>query len=217
VYRFNKGRVGALCWLSSAQFFLAQIWVALAWTTPFSLTRNFISDLGATRCAVFSSETHLYVCSPRYLLMNTSFIVLGLTIFAGGLLTHELRRPGLARELARACMVVAGLGGMLVGVFPENENLRLHSLGAAGYFLFANPGLIMLAASATGALSRIKLLTLALGVIGIAATVLFFSGRYLGLGIGGTERLLVYPLPFALTLSGGLLLLGRLRSGSSLC
>src|SRR5689334_18019982 len=168
--------VGVLCWLSSAQFFIAQIWVALAWTTRFSLTQNFISDLGATRCAVFSSETHLYVCSPRHVWMNASFILLGVTIFAGGLLTHELRRPGLVRELARMFMVVAGLGGVLVGLFPENDNLRLHSLGAAGYFLFANPGLVMLGASATGTLERIKLLMLALGVIGIVATVLFFSG-----------------------------------------
>jgi hypothetical membrane protein len=141
--------------------------------------------------------------------MNASFILLGLTIFAGGLLTHELRRPGRARQIARACMVVAGLGGVLVGVFPENDNLRLHSLGAAGYFLFANPGLLMLGASATGSLARIKVLTLALGAIGIVGTVLFFSGHYPGLGIGGTERLLVYPLPLVLTLSGGLLLLER--------
>jgi hypothetical membrane protein len=199
--------VGALCWLSSAQFFIAQVWVALAWTTPFSVIQNFISDLGNTRCGVFSSETNLYVCSPRHALMNASFVVLGLTILAGGVLTHELRRPGIARQLARTFMVLAGVGGVLVGCFPENENLLLHSLGALAYFLFANLGLVMLGWSASGSVSRIKAVTLALGVIGIAATVLFFSGHYLGLGIGGTERLLVYPLPFALTLSGGLMLL----------
>jgi len=204
--RVNKRTVGALCWLSSAQFFIAQIWAALAWTTPFSLTQHFISDLGSTRCGVFSSETNLYVCSPRHALMNASFIVLGMTIFAGGVLTHELRRPGIARQLARAFMVLAGMGGVLVGCFPENENLFLHSLGAATYFLFANLGLVMLGWSASGSVSRIKAVTLTLGLIGIAATALFFSGHYLGLGVGGTERLLVYPLPFALTLSGGLMI-----------
>jgi hypothetical membrane protein len=205
----EKRTVGALCWLSSAQFFVAQAWVALAWTTPFSLLLNFISDLGNTECGLSNSETHLYVCSPRHALMNVSFVVLGLTIFVGGVLTHESRRPGITRQFARAFMVVAGIGGILVGWFPENENLRLHSLGAGAYFLFANVGLVLLGRSAAGGPARAKGLTIALGVIGIAATILFFSGSYFGLGIGGTERLLVYPLPLALTLNGGLLLLDR--------
>ncbi len=85
----NKRTVGAFCWLSSAQFFIAQAWVALAWTTPFSLLQNFISDLGSTACGLSNSGTHLYVCSPRHALMNLSFVVLGLTIFVGGVLTHE--------------------------------------------------------------------------------------------------------------------------------
>jgi hypothetical membrane protein len=205
----NKRTAGALCWLSSAQFFIAQAWVALAWTPPFSLFQNFISDLGNTGCGLFKSETQMYVCSPRHALMNASFVVLGLSIVVGGVLTHELRRPGITRQFARAFMVVAGIGGIVVGWFPENENLLLHSLGALAYFLFANVGLVLLGRSAAGTAVRAKGLTLTLGFIGIAATVLFFSESYFGLGIGGTERLLVYPLPLALTLNGGLLLLDR--------
>jgi hypothetical protein len=93
--------------LSSAQFFITQFWVALAWTTPFSLLQNCISDLGNTRCGLSNSEAHLYVCSPRHPSMNASFIALGLTILAGGVPTHDLRRPGVARQLARAFMVLA--------------------------------------------------------------------------------------------------------------
>jgi hypothetical membrane protein len=205
----NKRTAGALVWLSSAQFFIAQAWVALAWTTPFSLFRNFISDLGNTGCGLYKSEMQMYVCSPRHALMNASFVILGLSIVVGGVLTHESRRPGITRHFARGCMVVAGIGGIAVGCFPENENLLLHSVGALAYFLCANVGLVALSRSAAGAAVRAKGLTLTLGIIGIAATVLFFSGNYFGLGIGGTERLLVYPLPLALTLNGGLLLLDR--------
>lgn len=214
----NRLTAGALCWLSSAQFFIAQAWVALAWTTPFSLLRNFISDLGSTGCGLSNSETHLYVCSPRHALMNVSFVLLGLTIVMGGVLTHESRRPGVTRQLARTFMVVAGTGGILVGWFPENENLRLHSLGAGAYFLFANVGLVLLGRSAAGRAARARSLTIALGVIGIVATILFFSGSYFGLGVGGTERLLVYPLPLGLMVYGGLLLLNRptLRFGFDL-
>jgi hypothetical protein len=70
----------------------------------------------------------------------------------------------------------------------------------------------LLGRSAAGGPARAKGLTIALGVIGIAATILFFSGSYFGLGIGGTERLLVYPLPLALIVNGGLLLLDRRRA-----
>jgi hypothetical membrane protein len=155
----------------------------------------------------------MYVCSPRHALMNASFVLLGLTIVVGGVLTHELRRPGVTRQFARVFMVVAGIGGIAVGWFPENENLLFHSLGALAYFVFANVGLVVLGRSAAGSAVRAKALTMALGVVGIVATVLFFSGTYLGLGIGGTERLLVYPLPLALTLNGGLLLLDRRAPG----
>jgi hypothetical protein len=33
------------------------------------------------------------------------------------------------------------------------------------------------------------------GSVGLLATALFVSGHYLGAGIGGMERLAVYPLP----------------------
>jgi hypothetical membrane protein len=200
--------LGALCWLSSVQFFITQFWVALAWRAPFSLAHNFISDLGNTHCGSLNSASHLYVCSPRHAWMNASFVLLGFTILAGGLLTHDSRRPGLARQLVRASMVLAGTGGMLVGCFAENENLLLHSLGAAVYFLFANIGLVMLGASAAEVIGRIKGVMIGLGITGISATGLFFSAHYLGLGVGGMERVLVYPLPLALTLCGALLLAG---------
>jgi len=199
--------LGGLCWLSSVQFFIAQFWVALAWQRPFSLVHNFISDLGNTRCGLLNSESHLYVCSPRHAWMNASFIVLGITIIAGGVLTHDSRRPGFARQLVRALMVLTGTGGVLAGCFPENENLFLHTLGAGAYFLFANIALVMLGWSAEGVIGRIKGILVGLGFSGIVATCLFFSGHYLGLGIGGAERALVYPLPLALTLCGALLVL----------
>jgi hypothetical membrane protein len=210
--KVNRSTVGAFCWLSSAQFFITQFWVALAWTTPFSLLQNFVSDLGNTRCGASNTATHPYVCSPRHASMNASFIFLGLTILVGGVLTHDLRRPGVARQLARAFMVLAGIGGVLVGCFPENENLPLHGLGALGYFLFANIGLVMLGWSADGVLARVKGATMSLGFVGIVATGVFFSGHHLSLGIGGAERALVYPLPLALTLFGVLLLWQRRMS-----
>lgn len=46
----ERGRTlsGAIAWIGTGQFFLVQAVVQLAWPIPFSLMRNYISDLGNT-------------------------------------------------------------------------------------------------------------------------------------------------------------------------
>jgi len=57
-------RLGAIVWIAAIQFFIAQIVVQSAWTTPFSLTANYISDLGNTTCAPYPAGSTMYVCCP---------------------------------------------------------------------------------------------------------------------------------------------------------
>src|ERR1043166_10163892 len=73
-------RIGAAVWLLAIQFFISQFVVQSAWTTPFSVTENYISDLGNTACGPYPAGSRMYVCSPWHALMNASFIILGLTI-----------------------------------------------------------------------------------------------------------------------------------------
>src|ERR1041384_1361943 len=94
--------LGACVWILAIQFFIAQIIVQSAWTTPFSLTQNFISDLGNTTCGPYPKDSNMYVCSPWHAWMNASFILLGLTILVGGALVRKAFPPGRSRAAGLA-------------------------------------------------------------------------------------------------------------------
>jgi hypothetical protein len=55
----------------------------------------------------------------------------------------------------------------------------------------------------------VGLYTLASGVLGLTATVLFAENIFLGLGLGGMERVAIYPFTLWLTLAGFYLLVSR--------
>src|SRR5579863_5680731 len=78
--------IGPTMWMLSIQYFLIQYIVARSWTLPYSLSRNTISDLGNTVCAVRSTG---FVCSPLHSLMNASFITLGVFMALGSLLIYQ--------------------------------------------------------------------------------------------------------------------------------
>ena len=181
--------IGPVFWMLSVQYYLTQLVVAWAWSRHYSLRYNTISDLGNTICGGYGSR---YVCSPGHAWMNASFIVLGATMIAGsGLIYHEFPKSRLSR-LGFSLMAIAGLGTILVGAFPENSLPMMHILGASLPFLLGNLALIIL--GATLKLPRtLKVYTLASGLIAVLALPLFATHTYLGLGIGGMERIVAYP------------------------
>lgn len=101
-------RIGSIAWISSLQFFLAQADVQSAWTTPFSLTRNYISDLGNTTCGMFPVGSASYVCSPWHALMNASFITTGITVLFGAALLRDALRPS---RLGAKSLALTAAGG----------------------------------------------------------------------------------------------------------
>lgn len=65
--------------------------------------------------------------------------------------------------------------------------------GALPITFLGNSGLILAGiASSTRFSWRVRLLGSVIGMIGLIATLLFFSGHYLGLGMGGMERFAVF-------------------------
>ncbi|MBX4201796.1 DUF998 domain-containing protein, partial [Candidatus Saccharibacteria bacterium] len=159
--------------------------VALFWPTHYSVLHHTISDLGNTACGIYGGR---YVCSPLCTWMNISFIVLGITMVAGSTLLYQGFRKSLGSWIGFSCMALAGIGTILVGLFPENTISSLHVLGAGLVFLIGNIGLLVLGASLE--MSRtMRLYTILSGAISLAAFLLFVTHTYLGLGIGGMERL----------------------------
>lgn len=202
-------RLGAISWILAAQFFVAQVVVASAWSVPFDLTERYISDLGNTVCGPYPAGSNTIVCSPWHAWMNASFILLGITMGAGGLLTRQaFRHTGLAIA-ARIFFVLAGAGVALVGRFPENVNITLHAAGAGVNFGLGNAALVLFGLTLAPDLGRAwRWLGIAAGCVGLAGTALFVSGAYLGLGPGGMERVAAYPMPLW-QIAMGLMLLRR--------
>src|SRR6476659_548997 len=103
-------RGGAIVRMLAIQFFIAQIIVQSAWTTPFSLTANYISDLGNTTCGPYPVGSTMYVCSPWHAWMNASFILLGVIILVGAALIWRAFPSGQARTIGLVLLALAGPG-----------------------------------------------------------------------------------------------------------
>jgi hypothetical membrane protein len=178
--------VGPIVWVSSVQYFLAQLVVASAWNPSYSWPLDAISDLGATGCGRFDGR---YVCSPMHGLMNCSLVLLGLSMTIGaGLMYQEVRRSRLGFSL----MGIAGVGAVLVGSFPEDTIYWTHIAGADLAFLLSNVALIILG-------SELRLprwfsrYTVASGAVALVALCLFLTHNRFFLGLGGMERVVAYP------------------------
>jgi hypothetical membrane protein len=196
---------GSLCWILALQWFPVQAVVQAAWTTPYSLSRNYISDLGAVRCA--TSRGLGYVCSPLHSFMNTSFVVIGLLTVAGVVL---LWNSWPRRRLVTAGMVlvaVFGVGKVVIGLAPEDVRLGLHALGSLG-MLLGDTGSVLLALGLWRMARWGAVVFLFVGVVGVLAFFLQLSPR-LELVRGALERLADWPLPLWLGALGCLRLSNR--------
>lgn len=199
-----RPRLGAVVWICAVQFFVVQAVVQSAWTTPFSLSENFISDLGNTSCGPYPAGAATYVCSPWHAAMNTSFFVQGWIILLGGAMLYRTFPSGRLRSMGFALLATAGPGLMLVGLFAENENLPPHKLGAGLQFVLGNLGIALLGVllARAGRSPWLGAFSVLCGVVGVLATWLLVTDRFLGLGVGGIERFAAYPLPLWLVVMG---------------
>ncbi|MEV8063736.1 DUF998 domain-containing protein [Streptomyces antimycoticus] len=177
------------------QFFAVHWFVESAWARPYSWARNNISDLGNAHCALQSDPEPRYVCSPEHAAMNASFIALGTLLVVGIALTGALWRRGSASTVTRFLLAGAGVGFVLAGLAPADVHENQHVLGALLIMGTGNIGLLLagarLAENVSGPLRR---LTTLLGITALTAFGLFLSGHYLGLGMGGMERVAAFPL-----------------------
>ena len=161
---------GLLTFLGAAQF-VVFLMVAEAVQPDYSIRDNAISDLGVGQAAP---------------IFNSSVFVVGLFLLLAALFLYRARRL----KVLPILLVLAGVGAMGVGIFPET-NPAPHSISAFMAFLFGGVATIVSYRLLRGVLGYISI---ALGVVGLAALGLFVSRVYDGLGFGGMERLIVYPV-----------------------
>ncbi|WP_406503393.1 DUF998 domain-containing protein [Streptomyces sp. NBC_00212] len=205
-----KARIGYSAWIAGVvQFFVIHGITESAWMRPYSWARNNISDLGNVHCAVQREPEPRYICSPEHDLMNVSFIALGTLLVVGVALTGPMWRRGASATVARLLLAGAGLGFVLAGLAPADVHENQHVLGALLIMGTGNIGLVLAGAGLSNAVPA--LLRWAAGLLGITAITafgLFSSHHYLGLGMGGMERVAVFPL-LMWTLAAGALGLFR--------
>lgn len=192
----SRLRWGALAWLLTLQFFVAETIAELRFDGPYSRIDDVISDLGAGT-------------SPAAPLMNASFVLQGVLIATGVLLLRPAL-PERGRGAATALLCAAGAGVLVVGVVPLDADGRVHAAGAVAYFLGSSVGLVALAHALRPRSELIGSVLAVMGVVATAMSVFFLAGITRYLGEGGTERAAAYLLPVGLALAGaGMWRLGR--------
>lgn len=184
--------IGPLLWISSFQYYVAQVLVASYWPSGHSYNwlHNTISALGNTACGQRGSD---YICSPAHPIMNLSFFILGVTTIFGALIFNKMFAENIVQKIGFYMMALAGTGTLLVALFPENSVSSFHILGAGLAFIFGNLCLLVFGASLNELSKRMRYLSFGLGIVGLAAMGLFMAGIFGGLGIGGMERVVAYP------------------------
>jgi hypothetical membrane protein len=166
----------------------------------YNTAANAISDLGATE------PPGSVILQPSATIFNTTMIVAGLL----GIAAAFCLESGLRRLAVAIFTGLTGLGMLGVGVFPGNYG-NIHAIFALVIFIAGGVAAIVSHSAQTPPLSVVSII---LGVISLATLVIYLilgdNGPMAGLGIGGIERWIAYPI-LAWTVTFGGYLLGRAR------
>jgi len=201
----NTGKAGGLFFLGVAQF--AIFWfLSETWYPGYSVANNYISDLGTT-CP---SSGSCYVPSAWWV-FNSSEVILGLLV----ILSTYFWYRSFKWKPAAALLTLAGISLMGVGIFNESFGV-VHDILSLLIFLPLGLAAISLFRFQRPPLSYFSLV---LGAITLIALVLYapdsgvYFGGQLGIGPGGLERLIVYPMMvWGLAFSGQLMAMDEPKS-----
>jgi len=178
----NKKIAGLLLIIGGIQCILA-ITIAEALYPGYSISENWISDLGV---------------GPSALIFNSSIFLLGVLGVAA---TYFIQRVSNSKVLP-ILYTIASVGAMGVGLFTEDV-LVLHAIFSLITFIFAGLSAIISYKMQKPPLSYLSVM---LGAFALLAIVFTFSGTYLGLGKGGMERMIAYPVLLWVVGFGGYLI-----------
>jgi hypothetical membrane protein len=180
---YSNGKVaGVLIFIAASQFILGLI-VAEALYPGYSISTNYISDLGV---------------GPSSLVFNMSIFLLGLLSLIGTYFLYRAYNP----KVITILLIITALASMGVGIFTENSE-PMHMFVSFFAFLFSGLSAIFSYRLMKHPLSIIVIL---LGLMSLSALFLFIGNFYLGLGSGGMERMILYPILIWMIGFGGFLI-----------
>jgi hypothetical protein len=211
-------RVGAaLLLIGPLASWVAEIITAAAWQHPhYSPLYNWVSHLGLTGPSqvAFGQVGN----SPLGAVMDVGWVLYGVVLIVGALLTFDTRRGG--RPIAIVILaIIAGIGVSLVGIFQgsaanvANGLIDFHQFGAQGVIVAGNiMAIVVGAAGARTGLSRGRsIASIVLGIVGLVGFAVFMTDVFSGWAwnIGMFERSAIYPIMAAHVILGSGLLAAR--------
>jgi hypothetical membrane protein len=177
----NASKAGVAIFVGAVQFSIGLI-LAEIYYPGYNVSTNYVSDLGAT-CPTSGA---CVINQPTSTIFNSSIVLLGILIIVGG---YFLQRA-FHWKPASTMIALAGIGAMGVGLFPETTGIW-HSIFSLIVFLFAG-----LSALVTARFQKKPMFyfSIILGLATLVALFLYVGSIYAGLGAGGMERMVVYPV-----------------------
>jgi hypothetical membrane protein len=180
---YSNGKVaGMLFFIAATQFVLGLI-VAEALYPGYSISNNYISDLGV---------------GPSSMVFNVSIFILGLLSLIG---TYFFQRAFNLKSIT-ILLTITAIAAMGVGIFTENSG-TMHMFTSFFVFLFGGLSAIFSSRLMKHPFSIIGIL---LGLMSLLALILYIGNFYFGLGVGGMERMIVYPILIWMIGFGGFLI-----------
>jgi len=177
----EKGTAGFMLFAGSLTLLFGIMFAEFTYP-GYSVSLNYISDLGA----------HGVVPAAFF---NISIVIFGLcAVYAGFLLRSSLDRA------IGTLAIIAGLGATIVGIFNEGTITEIHYTGAFMAFFFG--GVAVLLSAKRVFKSPMSYVFWVLGGMSLLFLIVFginmalSEKNYLGLGVGGVERLVAYPIIF---------------------
>jgi len=137
----------------------------------YSVSANLISDLGV---------------GPAALIFNSSITLLGLTL----IISAYFIQRAYEKPIITTLIGLTGLGAMGVGLFPENVPV-MHGIAATVAFIFG--GITAIAAYKVQK-KPLAYFSVVMGLLSLSALILFALRENAGLGPGGMERMIIYPI-----------------------
>lgn len=185
----NASKAGAVLFFGVVQFAIFEM-VAEFIYPGYNVSSNYVSDLGPPCPTGASCPSH-----GSWWIFDASIVILGLSVLVSALLIYRYFKW----KPFTGAIALAGLGAVGVGIFNESAPYGLHGLFSLITFLFIGLSAILSFRLQKPPLSYFSVV---LGLVTLISLILFIpddgvsAGAYLGIGVGGLERLIVYPVLF---------------------
>ena len=149
--------------------------------SSYNVSTNYISDLG-TYCKTNVSCVNL----PSHNLFDISVFLIGVAIVLASYFLYK----AFNKSILSGLLTLSGIGAMGVGIFPENYALE-HGIFSLVVFFFGG-----LAAIAPYTIEKgpFNYFSVGIGAFSVVMLVLYVANFYFGLGPGGMERMVAYPI-----------------------